>query len=166
MVAAASIQDALNAPMQTAQIYINDRNATDKTAFPIVAPSDLLLILKRWNKILLQMQREILRLDKTAATAIHAVTQAQHTLFLQQLEKINAIETSTTNKKEHAILNEIKSIFNNLGVIFDDIDMIATADEVDENSLEFQAFMVDLAHQATLEGKRTFGKEALFALFD
>jgi hypothetical protein len=155
--------------MQTAQIYINDRNTATETAVPF---NDLLPILRGWNKVLLQQQKGILDISKTDANAIYTAIQPLSAPFTALLDKIHSIETTTINKNERLVFSEVKSIFVNLGVIFEDIETFAKSDEIDKNSADFQHFLVDMSYniaqndKTNAKDKRVFGKDALFALFD
>jgi acetylornithine deacetylase/succinyl-diaminopimelate desuccinylase-like protein len=69
---------------------------------------------------------------------------------------------SNASEIEQVTFNLAKII---LGIL-DDLDLFANSAPVDEKSDDYQAFLNDLAEEASNEGKRTYGKKNLMALFE
>jgi hypothetical protein len=180
MFAYLNTQTAFALPIRTVQTYFSSHKntATNTKNKVLVQPTNtentalntLLVALQGTNAHLLDIQNGFLDLTKTDAMQLLPKIQPLQPLLHELQTQIPQLHA--TNETDRLILKEFDAILQNIAILFNDIVEIAN-DEIDENSLEFQSFLVDFAHNSLQEdlkangGKRTaHTQKDIDALFD
>jgi hypothetical protein len=163
MYAALNTQTAFLLPIQTAQTYFKSHKNTPANATNTqntASANALLVMLQGVNTSLLDIQNSFLDLNKTAAMPLVSVIQPLQPLVADMQTQIIVLQKQATNKIDRLILNEFDSILKNIVILFDDINEISN-DEIDEDSPEFEAVLVDyFYHSLQDEIKANGGKRA------
>jgi hypothetical protein len=149
------------APIGIVQNYTH----TDTQTAATNAKLNLLGFYKAQNNILLSLKELILDFSPADAKAVIDTLQVNQNTLQIAVQRINA--TPVPNElHEKRTLKEMQKVANNLIDFINDLHFIANRGVIDENSTDYQNFLVEFAHNAQQKDGAVWGKKALFELFE